>query len=423
MSSNGFKKYDTRNRVIHDSLVVVDDAYAAGWNGNNEVPTKNALYDKIETLSGVSDGDKGDITVSGSGATWTIDNNVVTNAKLDDMAGHTVKTRVGGASGDPSDLAMGSHSALVRNGGDIVAADAAVNTVLCRASGNTLQFDKVTASMTAITGTPTGSKFLRDDWSWQTIAGGGDVVGPASATDNAIARYDLTTGKLLQNSGVTISDNGEILCAAGGTADAPIKFQSGTNLTTAEAGAMEFDGSVFYATAIAAARQVNVATQFAIVPTGGFALSTAAGVQSCFPAATDVWTLAGSTTYRFEGMYYITKSTNSVTTALAFALGGGASVTSIGYQVLSHAAAVNVTATANNSTWVTRETSTVVTIATTAATLIQFRGLIRMNAGGTVTPQINFSGTAAGSPTMAANSYIMFTPIGSNTVASVGNVA
>jgi hypothetical protein len=37
---------------------------------------------------------------------------------------------------------------------------------------------------------------------------GGDVVGPASATDNAIARYDTTTGKLLQNSVVTIGDTG-----------------------------------------------------------------------------------------------------------------------------------------------------------------------------------------------------------------------
>ena len=37
---------------------------------------------------------------------------------------------------------------------------------------------------------------------------GGDVVGPASATDNAIARFDTTTGKLLQNSVVTIGDTG-----------------------------------------------------------------------------------------------------------------------------------------------------------------------------------------------------------------------
>jgi hypothetical protein len=39
---------------------------------------------------------------------------------------------------------------------------------------------------------------------------GGDVVGPASATDNAIARYDTTTGKLLQNSVVTVGDTGAV---------------------------------------------------------------------------------------------------------------------------------------------------------------------------------------------------------------------
>lgn len=36
--------------------------------------------------------------------------------------------------------------------------------------------------------------------------GSGDVVGPASATDNAIVRYDGTTGKLIQNSAATIAD-------------------------------------------------------------------------------------------------------------------------------------------------------------------------------------------------------------------------
>jgi hypothetical protein len=41
--------------------------------------------------------------------------------------------------------------------------------------------------------------------SWSTAASG-DVYGPASATDNAIARFDLTTGKIIQNSVVTIAD-------------------------------------------------------------------------------------------------------------------------------------------------------------------------------------------------------------------------
>jgi hypothetical protein len=39
---------------------------------------------------------------------------------------------------------------------------------------------------------------------------GGDVVGPASATDNAVARYDTTTGKLLQNSVVLVGDTGVV---------------------------------------------------------------------------------------------------------------------------------------------------------------------------------------------------------------------
>ncbi len=39
-------------------------------------------------------------------------------------------------------------------------------------------------------------------------SGSGDVVGPASATDNALARFDGTTGKLIQNSVATLTDAG-----------------------------------------------------------------------------------------------------------------------------------------------------------------------------------------------------------------------
>ena len=48
---------------------------------------------------------------------------------------------------------------------------------------------------------------------WQVPSGGsgsGDVVGPASATDNAIARFNLGTGKVVQNSVVIVGDTGII---------------------------------------------------------------------------------------------------------------------------------------------------------------------------------------------------------------------
>ena len=57
-------------------------------------------------------------------------------------------------------------------------------------------------------------QFLRTDGNgvltWVNSAGGGDVFGPASAIDNAIARYDDVSGKLLQNSGVYITDEGRL---------------------------------------------------------------------------------------------------------------------------------------------------------------------------------------------------------------------
>lgn len=55
---------------------VPDEAYGAGWNGSTEVPTKNALYDKIETLGGGSGITRTVVTTSGSltlGATASVD--------------------------------------------------------------------------------------------------------------------------------------------------------------------------------------------------------------------------------------------------------------------------------------------------------------------------------------------------------------
>ena len=39
---------------------------------------------------------------------------------------------------------------------------------------------------------------------------GGDVTGPSSSTDKAIARYDGTTGKIIQDSKTLVQDSGVI---------------------------------------------------------------------------------------------------------------------------------------------------------------------------------------------------------------------
>lgn len=47
--------FNTRGQVTFDHAVAVpDDAYASGWNGSANVPTKNAVYDKIELILGTT---------------------------------------------------------------------------------------------------------------------------------------------------------------------------------------------------------------------------------------------------------------------------------------------------------------------------------------------------------------------------------
>jgi hypothetical protein len=67
-------------------------------------------------------------------------------------------------------------------------------------------------------------------------SGSGDVIGPGSATDNAIVRFDGTSGTLIQNSAVTIDDAGNIV-----NPDS-VQF-SGTVPGTTPIGCLWFDSS------------------------------------------------------------------------------------------------------------------------------------------------------------------------------------
>lgn len=105
---------------------------------------------------GVSDGDKGDVTVSGAGTVWTIDADTVTNAKLDNMATNRIKGRETAGTGDPEDLTMPQVTAMLHE------FTTGLQGVVPASGGGT-------------------TNFLRADGSWSAPAGGSGGASPATA--------------------------------------------------------------------------------------------------------------------------------------------------------------------------------------------------------------------------------------------------
>jgi hypothetical protein len=112
---------------------------------------------------GLSDGDKGDITVSGTGATWTIDSGVVTNAKLTTVATATLKGRSTAGTGAVEDLSAATARTLLN-----VADGATVGATW----GTNLS--SIPATITTIAGlTATTDNFIQSKagaWASRTVA-------------------------------------------------------------------------------------------------------------------------------------------------------------------------------------------------------------------------------------------------------------
>jgi hypothetical protein len=222
---------------------------------------------------------------------------------------------------------------------------------------------------------------------WTTNAGG-DVTGPASSTDNAIARFDGVTGKLIQNSVTLIDDTGAAtgfttfaastsvttpIVQASNSAGLSLKNASGTTQINMGAGGGDNVS-------------INVSTnlngtnaQIDISPTGtGHVHIKPSGTNSIEIAPTNVGTIdnmtIGATTAKNANFVDL-----SVTGTLSFDAAQGTAG-----QVLTSAGS-GVT-----PTWTTPTTGTV-----TAVSVVSANGFAGTSSGG-ATPALTLSTTISG---------------------------
>lgn len=153
--------------------------------------------DLTVTGSGVPDGDKGDITVSGSGSVWTIDNNAVTNAKINDVSVTKVsgtKAEFDAACTDGNFLYVGDVTQYT----DEMAQDA-VGGMAANSTFVDLAYVDGTPSLTAslsATGTPDNTTFLRGDNTWAAPTSA-DPAGWTTIVKSA--NQDVTNNATLQD--------------------------------------------------------------------------------------------------------------------------------------------------------------------------------------------------------------------------------
>ena len=233
----------------------------------------------------------------------------------------------------------------------------------------------------------------------------GSVTGSAATVTTAAQPAITSVGTL---TGLTMG--GTLNLVANGLTTTPVAFTSGSLLTSPVTGAMEYDGTLFYATPVASSRNVLVEEQTMYL-TSTLTLVSQTAAQPMFKGA------AGSTNgaltlpagnYAFECFYNLSVMASS-SGSFGFALAGTATFTQ-NWQTMGAKAANLVTAASPQVTYNTAANATIVTASTATAGWAKVTGAIRVSVGGTIIPSVSLGAAAAA--VVGIGSYFRIRPTG-----------
>jgi hypothetical protein len=132
---------------------------------------------------GVTDGDKGDITVASSGTVWTIDAGVVTYAKIQNVsATDKLLGRSTAGAGSVEEIACTAAGRAILDDADAAAQRTTLGLAAIASSGSASDLTTGTVGTARLaTGTADATTFLRGDQTWATPPGAGSGITTSQA--------------------------------------------------------------------------------------------------------------------------------------------------------------------------------------------------------------------------------------------------
>jgi len=206
-----------------------------------------------------------------------------------------------------------------------------------------------------------------------------------------------------------------IVLPAGTTSNAPLKLQSGTSLTTAAAGAVEFDGTIIYTTPNATSgRSISPSTLLYRLNSDKAGINTSA-TQSLFGVGLS---LPASTVYVFESGFTLRKTAGTTSHTIDISFATTAGLNNISYQgiVSTYLTPFTSGLSANTSDfWNTSVGAVTITAATTTLGVLHsvtLKGTFSTNSATTLTPSYSNSSAPGGAYSTKIGSYFLLWPIG-----------